>query len=329
MNKILDLDVFDGMINIDPSYISYPFITCYEMSLLSVVKYYKKSILPLMTKMNFAYKFNGANEDIIFLSINPDFDDRFDLLKSLRLERRTHEVEETNAMNCIRECISNDHPVQFMIDLFYQKGREYFYNFQHGGHYVNGYGFDDEKKIIHIIDNVQGYAKYTVKYEEFSTLRGEVQGSPIWEFVNCDDSIASSEEYDNRMIDMYCKGIKDQYDMRKDSLHEIEKLIDVFPVCASKVFFVENINGVLYNKISELCRIIYLRRFGIYDNKSSDSIEELLKRIIDKWKKIHSLLYYKKISQYSGNDFGKEISCLTEIIDIEKELCESLVKCNK
>ena len=329
MNKVLDLDVFDGMYNLDPSFKSYPYITCYEMSLLSVVKYFNKSISPLMTKMNFIYKFHGVNEDLVFLSDNPDFEASFDLLKCLGLERKTHEVDEITSMNCIKECLFNDHPVQFMIDLFYQKGREYYYNFLHGGHYVIGYGFDDEKKDIYTIDNVQGYAKYPIKYEEFNTLRGEVQKSPVWEYVNCDDSIVASEEYDNKMIDMYCKGIKDQYNLRKESLHEIDKFIDVFPVCASKEFIVENMNCILYNKISELCRIVYLRQFEIYDSRSGNSIEELLRMIIDKWKKIHSLLYYKKISNFSGNDFDMEISCLTEIREIEKELCELLVKCKR
>ena len=93
MKKILDVNVFDGLIKIDPAFRNYPFVTCYEMSMLSVLNYYHKNILPFMTKMNFTYKYYGKDADLVFYVVNSEFDSSFDVLKELGIEKRIHHVE--------------------------------------------------------------------------------------------------------------------------------------------------------------------------------------------------------------------------------------------
>ena len=324
MKKILDLDVYDGMIIIDPDNKGYPFVSCEEMSLLSVMNYYKKNYLPLMVKMNFIYKFNGEEEEHTFQSINPNLDDKFDLLENIGIERKIHVVEGSKELDLFRDCMINNHPVQFMIDLFYQEGREYYYNFQHGGHDVIGYGFDDEKEILHIIDNVRGYDKYEIRYDQVNRLRGAVQGTEIWEYINSKDINTFSDEYTKRMLDMYCRGIREQHDLRMNAINEISSLIERFSFCAANPNFSQNVNGEVYNKTSELCRMTYLRKFGLYKDDVSDQIEKLLREIVKKWKRIHSLICYKELSLYSAEDYTDEITCLEGIMGLEKELVDVL-----
>ncbi len=325
MKKILDVNVFDGMIKINPAFSNYPFVTCFEMSMLSVLNYYHKNILPFMTKMNFSYKYYDKDADLIFYTITPEFDGSFDALKELGIEKRVHHVEEEKTLECLRNCIIDGHPTQFMIDLFYQEGKEFFYQFQHGGHYVNGYGIDDENGILHTIDNVHGYAKYEVKYEELNQLRGNYQGTEIWEFVNCNEIDTFSKSFEDRMINMYRSGIREQYDMRMEGINEIRIMRDSLPFCMEIPIFSMSMEGIAYNRISELCRLLYLRKYDLYQEDAENRIEELLRSIVKKWQKMYSLLNYKRMTEYSGEDYEKESICLNAIMDYEKELCDLLV----
>ncbi|MCM1295750.1 MAG: BtrH N-terminal domain-containing protein [Muribaculaceae bacterium] len=324
MREILDVEVFTGLLEIDPNK-GYPFVTCTEMAFLSVMKYYNKNILAIMVKMNFLYEFYTNNEYVVFLSINPDFYTDSAFFNEIGITKKVHTIIEDKSLECIKKCIENKHPVQFRIDLYYQKDRDFFYKTQHALHYLVGYGFDDEKQKIYMIDNLKGYDKYEINYKDYSILRGEAKNSDVWEFIESKKVDTYSEEFVNKMLGIYVNGIKNQQKMREDALESINLLIDQFGHSMGRPEFATNINSVIYSKTSELYRMIFLEKYHLYSEKGQEKIEGLLKKIITFWKKIYLSINYRNMSFYSNDDYEKEIKYLEKIYIHEKELCECLV----
>lgn len=325
MREILDLEVFRDLLNIESNK-GYPFVSCKEMALLSVMKYYGINVLPIMVKMNFIYEFYKDNKYVVFSCINPDFYSDKDFFESIGVIENTISLKEDDSLRCIKKCIEDKHPVSFDIDLFYQEGRDFFYNTQHAVHTLLGYGFDDEKQRIYVLDNIKGYDKYEIKYRDYDVLRGVAKDRDIVEYINIKNIDTYSEEFVNKMLDIYVAGIKAQYQTRKEALKNIGLLADSFENSVKRSEFATDINSVIYEKVSELYRMIFLRKYHLYSENVQEKIEKLLCDIISKWKSVFIAIQYFSISSYSSHDYSKQLNCLNDIYKIEKELCESLTK---
>lgn len=324
MREIIDLETFKELLKIDPNK-SYPFVSCKEMALLSVMKYYGINELSMMVKMNFMYKFYKENQYVVFSCINPDLYSDKNFFDSVGIAENIISLKE-DSLNCIKRCIENKHPVFFDIDLYYQEGRELFYKIRHAAHTLIAYGFDDEKQILYVLDNIQGYDKCEIKYSDYPILRGDVKGSDIVEYIKTKNIDTYSEEFENKMLDIYVNGIKNQYEMRKDALENIVLLIDNFASSVSRQEFGNDIISVIYEKVSEFYRMTFLKKYHLYSEQGQQKIEKLLNDIISKWKRVFLLIQYLAISSYGNEDYSKPIKCLYDIYEIEKELCECLIK---
>lgn len=287
MREIIDLEIFKELLKIEPNK-GYPFVSCREMALLSVMKYYNINILSIMVKMNFIYKFYKDNPYVVFSCINPDLYSNKDFFDSIGITENTISFKE-DSLNCIKRCIENKHPVLFYIDLYYQKERELYYESQHIAHTLIGYGFDDEKQILYVLDNIKGYDKYEIEYSDFPILRGVVKDSDIVEYIKTHNIDTYSEEFENKMLDIYVHGIREQYKMRKDALENIILLTDNFASSVSRQEFRNDVNSVIYEKVSELYRMTYLKKYHLYSEQGQQKIEKLLKDIISKWKRFFCL----------------------------------------
>lgn len=323
--KKLEIDVYDGMIELGKNK-GYPFVSCDEMSFLSVMKYYKKNILPMMLKMNFMYKIVKGTKDIVFTAYNPNLDSKFDLFTNIGIKKVANPVRNIDSLSCIKRCILEEHLAQFMIDLFYQEGREYYYNNQHGGHYVLAYGFDDLKRELYIIDNVAGYDKYVIRYSDFEKLRGIEQNGEIWEYINNPIINTYADEYVASLLTMYINGIKCQMKEREKSIDTIYFLIDRYSEFVVQPEFPSHINGVTYNRISELCRMKYISRYELYNSEYQRNIENTLQKIVNDWKKINLFVKYKSMERDRNDDYSEEKKILTNIIENEHLLNAALVE---
>ena len=323
MRIINDIEIFKDLLEIEPNK-GYPFVSCDEMALLSVMKYYDINPLSMMVKMNFVYRYFEDDPSEVFSCITPDlYSDKvfFDLVG---IEEKSISVDE-DSLSSIKKCIDNRHPVLFDIDLFYQEGRELYYKAQHAAHTLIGYGYDDEKQLLYVIDNINGYDKYEIKYSDYHILRGTEKNGDIVEYINFKDQDTYANEFENRMVEIFVSGIKDQYVLRKKSLDDIFLLSDKFADSLRRQAFANNINSVIYKKVSELYRMTVLRRHQLYSEQGQEIIEQLLKNIIAKWKRIFLFIQYYSVSLYENQDYSKALKCLSDVYESEKELCDRLI----
>lgn len=322
--RILDINIYDGMLECGKNR-WYPFVSCDEMTFLSVMIYYKKNILPMMIKMNFLYKLEKESGQLIFGADNPNLDSKYNLLSDIGIKKVINKSQNTDGLKHIKKCIWNKHPAQFMIDLFYQRGRDYYYNNVHGGHYVLAYGFDDYEGEIHLIDNVAGYDKYIIKYIDFDKLRGIEQNGEIWEYVNEYDIDTYAREFEAKALEMYKVGISEQMEERGQSIELINKLIDQYNEFMLQTDFCNHINGVTYNRISELCRMRYISKYMLYSTISQKKIENYLQEIIADWKKVNLYVKYRNARRQKEEEYIEEKKILASIIKNEHALNKILV----
>ena len=322
--KKLEVDVYNGMFELGNNK-GYPFVSCDEMSVLSVMKYYKKNLLPMMVKMNFMYKIKEEAETLVFTGYNPNLDLDFDLFANIGIKKISNTTQAIDSLSCIKRSISDNHPAQFMIDLFYQEGREYYYNNQHGGHYVLAYGFDDTKGELYIIDNVAGYDKYIIRYDDFDKLRGVEQNGEIWEYINNPNIDTFAPEYVTKMLMMYKTGIRNQMEEREESIELVNILIEKYDDFMMQPEFTSHINGVTYNKISEWCRMLYISKYMLYNIESQKKIENYLQEIVKDWKRINLFVKYKSAERLTIDDYSEERRILANIVKNERALNKALV----
>ena len=83
--------------------------------------------------------------------------------------------------------ISSGHPISIFIDLFYQRGRDFYYNQKHGLHPVFVYGFNLTNEEIYTVDDITEYRQYSLPFSEFksSCLTSEHVKMPdyFWEYA--------------------------------------------------------------------------------------------------------------------------------------------------
>lgn len=336
MRKILEnIKVFDGLYKLTGEK-GYPFITCGEMIKLSILQYYGINIMPLMSESNFFYKFlEDAEKGVLSFGIStPKLCDTFNLEKSVGIGSSSFSPQAVNMMEVLLERIKNNYPVDLVIDLYYQKGRDFYYQNEHGGHSLLVYGFDDEKKELYVIDNVRGYDYYILSYEDAMELCKNIfdlgdyikQWGYIRAFHRTDNIDTYSCNYTSQIVDMFKTGMLQQKESRLESIRLIQKLRDRYDEFMLHREFTTNINSIVYKKWSENCRMKFLYEYIGYSNEQQKYLDELISKVICTWKDIYILLNYKIIRDNVSHNYEAEKSLLDSLFDMECTYTAKLVE---
>ncbi len=336
MRKVLEnIKVFDGLYKLTGEK-GYPFITCGEMIKLSIMQYYGINIMPLMSESNFLYKFlEDYEKGILSFGIStPKLCDSFNLEKSVGIGCNSFSPKADDMMGVLAERIKNDYPVDLVIDLYYQKGRDFYYQNEHGGHSLLVYGFDDEKKEIYVIDNVRGYDYYVLSYKDAMELCKNIfdlgdyikQWGYIRAFCRTDNIDTYSSSFTCHIIDMFKNGMLQQKESRLESIGLIQKLRERYDEFMLHREFTTNINSILYKKWSENCRMKFLYKYIGYSNEQQKYLDEVINKVIHTWKDIYILLNYKIIRNNALHNYEAEKNLLDSIFDLECTYTTKLVE---
>lgn len=336
MRKVLEnIKVFDGLYKLTGEK-GYPFITCGEMIKLSIMQYYGINIMPLMSESNFLYKLLEDDEKgVLSFGIDtPKLCDSFNLEKSVGIGCNSSSPKTEDMLGVLAERIKNNYPVDLVIDLYYQKGRDFYYQNEHGGHSLLVYGFDDEKKEIYVIDNVRGYDYYVLSYKDVMELCKNIfdlgdyikQWGYIRAFCRTDNIDTYSNSFTCHIIDMFKNGMLQQKESRLESIGLIQKLRDRYDEFMLHREFTTNINSILYKKWSENCRMKFLYKYIGYSNEQQKYLDELINKIIHTWKDIYILLNYKIIRNNASHNYEAEKNLLDSIFDLEFTYTTKLVE---
>ncbi|QNU67080.1 hypothetical protein EHE19_000525 [Ruminiclostridium herbifermentans] len=307
MKKLLEpMSAFYGMK--DMLGIDDPFGDCMCMSDLATLNYFGLSNLEILYNLHFAYKFLEVN-NVGYSAFGLDtfmFEDRKDILKGLGITI----IEKHPQMDClvesIRESIMNNRPIFLFVDLFYQKGRYFYYNNQHGAHACLVYGFDDENQLVYTIDNYDGYKTYTVTYDMivqyckgiFQYCNFRPDSLYFREYCFNGTNLEFNEEYNTKILMKYFKNSLDTADKRTAGLNSIKILSERLEDLMNLKSFEENLSSVIYKRGSECFMIKNLYQYNVFDKNIQLEIDSKLNAILENWARIRSIaIHYNRSSR--------------------------------
>ncbi|PYG89074.1 hypothetical protein LY28_00896 [Ruminiclostridium sufflavum DSM 19573] len=280
-----------------------PYGDCMCMADLATLNHFSLSNLEIIYNLQFTYKFVESNSvgNLAFGLDTPLFVKREDILKGLGINIIEKHPQTDLLVDNIRESIMNNRPIFLFVDLFYQKGRYFYYNNQHGVHACLVYGFDDENQAVYTIDNYDGYNTYIVSYDMivqyckgiFEYCHNFRKDSLYFrEYCFEGTDLKFDEAYNNTIICRFFKNSLGKADERNKSLGSIAVLNERLEELMNISGFEENLSSVSYKKNSEYFMIRNLYQYNVFNKATQLEIDRRLNIIIENWARIGSIVQH-------------------------------------
>jgi|GEM_PF-4690364 len=335
MNKksILNIHLFSGVSDITGNKHD-PFVNCFYTPLLSILKYYKLSIAPVVTSICFLYEI--VNRDVFpsgYLRVKNEllFDLKTTLTKArIDMIRETPKIEEI--LYFIKQCIDNNSPVYVYIDMYYQKGRDAYYQKNHNGeHGILVYGYDDFEGKVHFIDDVYGYDLYEMSYDElFIYYEGLLkycrksysEENTVFVFKNVSNDFNNNEIKISNTITEFSKAMIDKKDYIINGYDELIVFENIQNVVENNESEFLALTSILHRKQSENYQYRFLASCGFYLLDYEPVMSSLLNKIVADWAKIRNIIardIYKNTG-YTKETQESVVKYLREILEAEKIL---------
>ena len=315
MKKLLEpMSAFYGMK--DMLGIDDPYGDCMCMADLATLNYFGLSNLEILYNLHFTYKFLEVN-NVGYSAFGLDtslFEDRKDILKGLGINI----IEKHPQMDClvesIRESIMNNRPIFLFVDIFYQKGRYFYYNHQHGVHACLVYGFDDENQLVYTIDNYDGYKTYIVTYDMivqyckgvFQYCNFRPDSLYFREYCFNGTNLEFNEEYNTKILKNFFEKSLNKANERNTGLNSIKILSERLEDLMNLKSFEENLSSVIYKRGSECFMIKNLYQYNVFDKNIQQEIDSKLNAILENWTRIRSIAIH-----YNRSNRGLDDKCVT------------------
>ena len=234
-------------------------------------------------------------------------------------------------LDVIRYNIENDSPVLVNIDIFYQVGRDEYYHKKHdGNHVILIYGYSDFDRTIYFLDDVKGYDKYVMKYEDLSIYyNGLFDYCGVSDKTDATIRIFHKKDYlslfdieENQIIKIKDFSLSMINNKQKilNGQEELRTFIDIQRSVKNNQDIVSALNSTIQRKRSEYFQYIFLGKYGFYILNYEHQICNSLKIIVENWVKIRNIIaknVYKNLT-YTDQIQNSVISCIKEIDDNEK-----------
>lgn len=279
-----------------------PFANCAITNDLVVLNAYHMNEFDVLFNVNFVYDFvSHGKQNINNLKLNIIFFEKEEsVLERLNIKiiKKSPSIEEL--ISSIKMSIENDRLVLLHIDLFYQKGRDYYYQLQHGPHAILVFGYDDENEIIYTIDNIKGYGVYKVSYDTlriycsglFEYLGFEQGDDYFYEYIKASNESVNCRYSAINSFERYCKKMMKYRFKWKDALENIliyrDRLTKHLPTQNDEKELAE----IKYRKASEYFRIKKINNYKVFAEREYKEIDEKIYVILEEWMKLHGIWVY-------------------------------------
>lgn len=285
-----------------------PIVDCTITNDLIIASAYGENINEILYNVLLCYEYcTKTDEGNLKFQIKADFfEPRENILNRLGIRIIKKAPTQDRLITEIKKAIDNNSIIVMHIDLFYQKGRTYYYNERHGYHAMLIYGYNDEKKSFYTIDNIHGYNAYEVTYD---ILLEYYIGLHNFLGYNQDDIYVNEYAHSNHNIEkrlknsdvllMFCKNMENSHKRWKRSIESIKMLKENLNAFWKSKNFEEDLATIKYRKAYECYRLSKFKECNSFDNLRLKKMEENLKVILEDWKKIHGLLMYNRIRNSS------------------------------
>ncbi|PWV99301.1 hypothetical protein DFQ01_11517 [Paenibacillus cellulosilyticus] len=294
MEEIVSLDTFqpfDGMIQMFPHH-NFPYFNCDYNLLLTLAKYFKKDELPILNNVITIYKFDKQKMQArgYFKLQVLDLEEGDKILEEMGITVRRKSPEIDSLQDEIINSITNGNPISIFIDLFYQRGRDFYYNQKHGLHPVFVYGFNLTNDEIYTVDDIAEYRHYSLPFSEFkiSCMSSEHIKMPnyFWEYVlesPADHDSLNDKKLAQTHINKFIENMCRYENEITESLNNILLLAENFEFVVTNETIIETLSSTIYRKCSEKYRLNALYKHNIDHINAKPILDSLLDQIINDW----------------------------------------------
>lgn len=281
-----------------------PVVDCTVTNDLIIASAYCENINKILYNILFQYEYctkTDEGKQKFQIKVN-FFEQRENILNRMGIRIIKKAPTQDRLITEIKKAIDNNSIVVMHIDLFYQKGRTYYYNEKHGYHAMLIYGYDDEKNLFYTIDNIHGYDVYEVNYdillEYYIGLHNFLGYKQDDIYVN--EYVYSNNDMEKRLKNkdvllLFCENMSSSHKSLKNSIESIKILKENLDFFWNYENFEEDLATIKYRKGSECYRLLKLKKEDSFDNIRLKNMEENLNVILENWKRIHGLRMYNRI----------------------------------
>ncbi|TYP76804.1 hypothetical protein [Paenibacillus methanolicus] len=314
MEEMVSLDnfqPFDGMKKMFPHH-NFPYFNCEYNLYLTLAGYFKKDSLPILNNVVSIYRFDKqkiTTKGYFKLEVlNLEEGDTLLAKMGISIRRKSPDIDALQ--DEIISSISNGHPISIFIDLFYQRGREFYFNKQHGLHPVLVYGFHLTQKEIYTVDDITEYRRYSLPFSEFKNGCMSVEHLKMpnyyWEYAlksPADQDGLLNKKLARSNIHEFVENMYRYQNEITESLKNILMLAKNFEFVITNETIIETLSSTIYRKCSEKYRLNTLYKYNMDHRNAKNTMDSLLDQIIDDWmliriyctKAIHSKKFTKEI----------------------------------
>lgn len=297
MEEIVSLDTFqpfDGMIKMFPHH-NFPYFNCDYNLMLTLANFFKKDELPILNNVVTIYRFDKQKMQTrgYFKLQVLDLEEGDRILEEMGISIHKKSPEIDLLQDEIISSIVNGNPISIFIDLFYQRGREFYFNKKHGLHPVFVYGFNLTNKEIYTVDDITEYRQYSLPFSEFisSCMSSEHQKMPnyFWEYTlksPVDHDSLNNEKLAQAHINKFIENMCGYENEITEGLNHILLFAENFEFVITNETFIETLSSTIYRKCSEKYRLNTLYRYNIDSIDAKSVLDSLLDQIINDWKSV-------------------------------------------
>ncbi|WP_238653930.1 hypothetical protein [Paenibacillus piscarius] len=325
MEEMISLDTFqpfDGMTTMFPHH-NFPYFSCDYNLYLTLARYFKKDELPILNNVISIYRFNEQKIQTrgYFKLEVMELEEGDQILEKIGISIRKKSPALDTLQDEIISSISRGHPISIFIDLFYQRGRDFYYNKKHGLHPVFVYGFNVTNGEIYTVDDITEYRQYSLPFSEFqlSCMTSEHAKMPdyFWEYALMppgNPETLNNEKSAHTTIHTFVENMCRYQHEITEGLNNIMLLAENFGRIISNETITETLSSTIYRKCSEKYRLNTLYKYNLDPINAKDTLDPLLDQIINDWKMVRfysnkAIMHHK----FTGEIIDKCVEYLTKI----------------
>ncbi|ETT53111.1 MULTISPECIES: hypothetical protein [unclassified Paenibacillus] len=325
MEDIISLDTFqpfDGMTKMFPHH-NFPYFSCDYNLYLTLARYFEKDELPILNNVISIYRFNEQKIQArgYFKLEVLELQEGDQILEEMGISVRKKSPALDTLQDEIISSISRGHPISIFIDLFYQRGRDFYYNKKHGLHPVFVYGFNRTNGEIYTVDDITEYRQYSLPFSEFklSCLSSEHVKMPnyFWEYAlvsPTDHDSLNNKRLAQNNINKFIENMCRYQNEITESLNNILLLAENYELIITNETIIETLSSTIYRKCSEKYRLNTLYKYNLDHINAKDTLDPLLDQIINDWKAVRFYSNKAIMSQkFTGEIKDKCIGLFTKI----------------
>lgn len=311
--------------------------SCFYNSFFPIVNHFGKSILPYLANDVAVYskkpENGGFNFDVDYISSQPINKVIEEEGLSVRIKGFSDDI-----LKNIKKSVAQKNPVIVWVDCFYESIRNDLFQKEHWAHTILIYGFDDKKKVFHVIehhyrDNLS-YEKRIISYADmFNMCRGYAEkyqqiGQPSMSTFSLRKGCDDSDKHEQRYLQFFKQNVLDVKDLINDGLDCLrlfisdfeKKSLDEAAFFANGNNFISVLNSIMNAKEADRYKINHLL------GQRYMSVNNSLDEIIGKWadiRKVTAKLVYANV--YNAKKIQNVSHDLEAVYQMERKYHELLI----